>query len=461
MGSFSNSVKKFFHPDPNQIGQWGYTRLQYAVSVGDLGKVRSLIADGADMNLPGTYKYPPLHMALRDGNYPIVLALIKAGANVNLQDSFGQTPLHIATTQNQETFLLALLKFNADPNIKDSAGRTPAHVARTYAVDVIEALARHNARFNEQDEKGDTPLHYFLDHPEMVGLLLTHGANPNIANKKGQTAYMMMLDEKRLQRYPKELQKALILKADIDSANPLGETILHLAARLEMEETFLSAVAKAELSVKDAKGNNVLHALAHTQNARMISRLLERAPELVADANKAGVTPMEELLRHIVQLSDANKNRWLDAARVMLGNKADPDSKDDKGRGLVHHAVMQDKIDFLDEALVSGASPNLKDQDGKTALQYAIERKNLRAMDVLLDRGADPDLIDRRGWTALDRLAESGDRESPIVQRLIVAGGQYQKQLPLYPELMRRPKVLDKGKPAPGKPITGPSGPRL
>ena len=40
MGSFSNSVKKFFNPDPNEIGQFGYTRLQLAISNNDLLRVR-------------------------------------------------------------------------------------------------------------------------------------------------------------------------------------------------------------------------------------------------------------------------------------------------------------------------------------------------------------------------------------------------------------------------------------
>src|SRR5690606_10285643 len=62
---------------------------------------------------------------------------------------------------------------------------------------------------------------------------------------------------------------------------------------------------------------------------------------------------------------------------------------------------------------------------------------NLEMIDLLLDLGADPDLTDARGWTVLDRLAEKNDRDSPVVQRLIVGGAQYQKQLPLNPELMR------------------------
>jgi ankyrin repeat protein len=457
VGGFSDSVRKFFKPDPNAVGEWGYTRLQRAISVNDVNKVYAAITAGADLNLRGNYKYPPLHMALRADNYTIVLALLKAGADVNGKDIDGRTPLHIAAEMNQESLALALLRFNADPSAQDNLGRTPAHLLVPHGTRLAEALAKHEAKLNTQDKDGNTPLHRFVEHPEMVSRLFTDGADVNVANAKGLTPFMLMLDgDKRFQRYPVALQKAIVAKADLHSTNPLGETILHLAARLDLEGSFLTAVEKAELTAKDANGNSVLHAVACTQNTRMILRLLQLAPELVSETNKAGLTPMEELLRH-VQFSGepAAQARWLEPARALLTANADPDSTDAAGRSVLHMAVVFNKTDFLDEALVGGASPNLEDGNGKTALHFAIERKNLKAMDILLDRGANPDMTDKNGWTILDRLAEGGDRESSFVQRLIVAGGQYQKQLPLYPELMRRPKIL--GKPNPGnKPSAGP-----
>src|SRR5690606_5537801 len=110
---------------------------------------------------------------------------------------------------------------------------------------------------------------------------------------------------------------------------------------------------------------------------------------------------------------------------------------DKNGRTLLHYAAARGRTDFAEYLLNKKADPNLLDDKGKAPLHLAIEHKNLEMIDLLLDMGADPDLTDARGWTVLDRLAEKNDRDSPVVQRLIVGGGQYNKQLPLNPELMR------------------------
>lgn len=433
--------------DPNAVDSAGYTPLSRAIINDDIKKLRELIAiPGIDLNLASPGTKPPLHAALVRRRYPLALELVKAGADLNLKETgSGQTPLHHAVRQYQELFVVALLKNNADPNIKDTAGKTALHYLHPSYAGMVEEFVKYKADVNAQDNDGNTVLHGCLDSPQMVSALVSGGADINICNNRGQSPCSMILDSSRLQKYPPELQQAILLRADLGSTNPLGETTLNLAARLESEETFLEVAGKAELSVKDVNGNNVLHALVRTQNVRMIEGILERAPKLINDINNNSLTPLHELMRRIDISVSLESDRWVDAARALLKFKADPDSADANGRGLLHYAVVTGKLDFLDEVMVKGANPNLADQDGKTALHYAIEQNNLRAMDVLLDRGANPDMTDARGWTILDRLAESGDRDSSRVQRLIVAGGQYQKQLPLHPEMMRAPRRIDKG----------------
>jgi len=447
-----NKVSEFFNNDPNAVDSRGFTRLHDAIIDGDLKKVQALIKAGADVDKPFTYNastYLPLHSALLWGQQMIALALISAGAKINLPDDNGQTPLHIAVAKGQEALVLTLLKFGADPNIKDKYGRTPLHRISRSSPQIIDILAKYHARVNERDENGDTPLHLFLDKMEMAEKLLGHGADPNVLNNGNVSPYMMMLDENLLHSYPKTLQAMIAMKANIESVNPLGETILHIAARLELEETFLHVVDRAELSMVDSNGNTVLHALVRTQNIRMLTRVLERAPDLVHETNRAGSAPLEELVKCAENPRCQFGGKFIAAARLLLAHKANPDSADTNGRGLLYYAVTHDKIEFLDELLALGANPDLADRDGKTALHNAIERHNLQALDMLLDRGANPDMTDQRGWTILDRLAEKGDRDSPIVQRLIVAGGQYQKQLPLHPELIRNQKLIDKNRKKP------------
>ena len=87
--------------------------------------------------------------------------------------------------------------------------------------------------------------------------------------------------------------------------------------------------------------------------------------------------------------------------------------------------------DLLKLVLSHQPNVNAADENGQTPLLDAVFRaQDLDMVDMLLDAGADPDAVDEKGWTLLDRMAREGDRTSPIVQRIIAAGGQYRKQLP-------------------------------
>ncbi len=433
-----------FSGDPNKVQDTGYTRLQKAVVDNDLSTVVGLIRLGADINMRGNLMYPPLHLALEKDRHSIAVALIQAGADVNLQDATGKTPLHRAVMQAQETFVRTLLKLGADPNIKDEQGKTALHVVSTAQPDIIDLLVAGKARLDEKDIHGNTPLHSFLDKAAMVEKLLKNGADPNVKNDFGVSPYMMMLEEERIAQYPKVLQQMLAFKADIGAANTLGETVLHMAARLEMADTFDKVIDNCELKVMDANGNNVLHALARTQNVSMILKVISKAPELLQEENIHGRTPLGELVRRADRQPYRIDDKFVAAARVMINSGAEPSATDEYGRTLLHYAVAQDKQAFVEFLMAKKIDPDVVDRDGRAALHIAIERKNLTALDRLLDLGCDPDLIDQRGWTVLDRLAEKDDRSSPVVQRLIVAGAQYKKQLPLNPELMRKPRGHDK-----------------
>ena len=301
---------------------------------------------------------------------------------------------------------------------------------------LIDAFVSYKANPNIKDDQGNTPLHIFFDRPQMADRLLRNGANANIPNSKGITAYQQMLDEAVIERLPAVLHGMLRHGADINACNGLGETLLHISARMGNHDFFTSAMQKkCNLEACDKKGNTVLHVLAETQNTLFLTRVLDNAPGLLHVKNHRGNTPLGELAQ--IANNGGYPDRLESMARMLLIHKADPDATDKNGRTLLHYAAARGRTDFAEYLLNKKADPNLLDDKRKAPLHLAIEHKNLEMIDLLLDMGADPDLTDARGWTVLDRLAEKNDRDSPVVQRLIVGGGQYNKQLPLNPELMR------------------------
>ncbi len=447
MKDFFYKTIRYFQSPPDEIGEGGYTRLQQAILQNNVKKVKALIKAGADPNLRGNLLFPPLHYALDKDRHEIALLLLSAGADVNLQDGEGRTPLYHAAAQGQEGFVRALLKMGAHPDTADYSGKAPLHVLSSALPELVAVFAKHGANLNVQDAAGDTPLHVHLDKTQMAEGLLSAGANPNLKNRKGLSPYMILLEDEWGGRRQQTLQMMLDRDADLGSTNQLGETVLHLAARLEMRDAFNKAFERCELSVRDASGNNVLHALVRRQNLSMMERVLKRAPDLLHQKNTAGLTPLGEVARRAgrpLGLTDG----LMAAARFLISSGADPSAQDQEGRTLLHHAVKHDHFDFIRFLMEKRINPDVRDNQGRTALHFAIDKAHeegrLDMLDLLLDLGADPDLTDDRGWTVLDRLAEMGDRDSPAVQRIIVAGGQYKKQLPLHPELMRKRTAGDR-----------------
>ncbi len=88
--------------------------LHEAANAGLMEKVKSLIAEGADVNamddrLAGT----PLHLAAYSGQKEVTEFLIAKGANVNARNKWDRTPLHIALDQGHTEIAELLRKHGA------------------------------------------------------------------------------------------------------------------------------------------------------------------------------------------------------------------------------------------------------------------------------------------------------------------------------------------------------------
>jgi ankyrin repeat protein len=109
-----------------------------------------------------------LHRAAEDGDIAEMERLIEAGYSIGRFDDLSYTPLHRAVEKEQYKAALWLLKHGAEVNT------------------------------NEEDRIGETALcigvrgHY----PEIVELLLQHGANPDISGWMGLTATRRARDRK-------------------------------------------------------------------------------------------------------------------------------------------------------------------------------------------------------------------------------------------------------------------------
>ena len=115
------------------------------------------------------------------------LLLDHHGADINKTDAFGKTPLFHIKDKDLLNFYLER------PELKkvfsDRQGRNPLHTQ--HDPEILYALAWSGIDVNQQDEHGNTPLHYHMDSVDAMRCLLICGADPNIANHDGITPLAM------------------------------------------------------------------------------------------------------------------------------------------------------------------------------------------------------------------------------------------------------------------------------
>ncbi|XP_061735095.1 ankyrin repeat and SOCS box protein 9-like isoform X3 [Nerophis ophidion] len=137
--------------------------------------LQRLIAQGACVNLSTLDRVSALHGACMQGHAACAKLLLQNGADVNNVTLNGQTALSEACTRGHVTCVSLLLQHGAS-TLGSNPASSPLHMA-----------AAKGASANSHD-LGDSPLHIAarLSSPEMVSVLLNHGADASQRNLEGK-----------------------------------------------------------------------------------------------------------------------------------------------------------------------------------------------------------------------------------------------------------------------------------
>ena len=183
-------------PEPLSYGQLigghgGMTALLHAAREGHIGTGMALLDGGADINqTSGSDRTSPMLMAMINGHFDMAIQLLRRGADPTIASDAGATPLYAAinaqwspksrypqqhaSQQQKVTYLevmQSLLEAGVDPNVQ-----LQKHLWwMSFNFDLLQI-----------DTKGATPFWraaYGLDVNAMR-LLVSYGANPNIATEK-------------------------------------------------------------------------------------------------------------------------------------------------------------------------------------------------------------------------------------------------------------------------------------
>ncbi|GAB1343007.1 ankyrin repeat domain-containing protein [Gemmatimonas sp.] len=348
-----------------------------AAREGNIERVRALLAQRNDVNMPLGDGMTALHWAAERGDAAMTTALLKAGAKVTpATRNGGYTPLHIAARSGNGAVVQALLAAGADHAVLTTTGVTALHLA-AQAGDVasVNALIAKKADVNVREATwGQTPLMFAAasDRPGAVAALLKAGATSslktNTLNLTEETARQQAAARKR-----NEVLFAALPPAVRDSA-------MKAIAKQEAEQAALRRqfgigveVVAADTAKKNSGTAEARPAANPTTGAGATATAPVRPPAAKPDtgAPKIGLIapPVNSLTAKQIE-------------EAILAGRAMYDKKDvDK---TVEQVVPRDTTNGFN----AGYEATVGSMGGLTALHHAVRQGNIAATLALLDGGA-------------------------------------------------------------------------
>jgi ankyrin repeat protein len=280
--------------------------------------------------------------------------------------------------------------------------------ARNIATFLIEQGANVNMHF----EGGMTPLITAVnaDQPEMVAMLLTSGADPQLKQDQGlEGTPLMYASAKNDTLIPAMLVRA---GADVNSVDVNLDPALNWATYYGNVATMQWLIdAGADLSLKSKHGTAVDVGLRlwHADSVMEVFR---------HTTINQPMTKVEKKLFAAVQAGDTK------AAARWLINAAAANTRDGLGTPLLQLAAQKGDVEMVRLLLAKGADPDQMNRVGMVPLAFAARFGHTACVELLLDAGADANMTgEQYQLTALMGAAVNGD--VGIAQRLRAAGAGF------------------------------------
>jgi ankyrin repeat protein len=278
-------------------------------------------------------------------------------------------------------------------------GNTAIFSERCREQDYYELLFDRGASIHVSNKKGQTPLHYAIQHYNMPlsNFLIDKGASVTAKDHKGYTPLHVLM---RIHVESDSVLKNLMAHgADLNAPINDGSTPLHLAVKYYNMYYVIKLVdLKANCNSPDNIGNTPVHIAIQRGFTPALHFLLSRGGN-PSFRNKHGNAPL-----HV-----ASRYGHVDCMEVLLKHKADPNIKDHEQRTPIFNTIDDEEanMDALNFLMHNGADLNVKDVLGRPPLHHT---NDLEAIEALLDHGAEADVKDNSGNSLVHNiLRQNGD----------------------------------------------------
>jgi uncharacterized protein len=342
------------------------------------------------LHIQDAYGKTLLHHAVIKRQAGDVKTLLFDGAAVDIKDYSENGAIHYAVLEDDSHIVKMLLRFGADVGSKGQMARTPLHLAITNP-EILHTLLQHGpAHVSSQDERGDTPLHLVIPHISddkgvaIVSKLLESGADIDMPNNMGMSAFHKLLD----QTYYGIHYEIIVnfLNAGASLTNPMPDGRSPFQVFLARSNALWYQASDRELSPCD-----------------VIWRFLDKG----ADSGTVCLNGEPFIFHFFVKGRPYFRPDGLLAE--LLCHKSSPGLVSMDGNHILHDLsrITERKWsngksvpEFMDILLKKGADPNQQNSKGQTPL-----------MTLFLNKSIDPDEVDRRTATLLEAGADPRIRE--------------------------------------------------
>ena len=453
-------------PGVSAAGQ-GDSRLTDAVMKRDGAAVRSLLAQKVDVNAPGKDGTPALLWSVREDDLATARLLLEAGADARLANRYGVTPLFLACANANTAMIRLLLDAGADPNSSDPTGETALMAAVRVGSSAGVTLLLDRGALVEAREPAfqQTALMVAVreNHPDIVRLLLAHGAQPNAKTRVGDTPAWVLPNSVPGFGHGVGIVRGGLPERGLRTPIPGGLSPLLYAARdgrLDIARTLVEG--GADVNQADANGIPPLISAITNNHVDVARFLIDRGADIHA-SDWYGRTPLWSAVETRNQDFDANTQEnsidrapFVDLIKVLIERGADLNVRTKevppfkrhflKGTGSLSWVDFTGQTPFLTAALsgdltvmrlllAHGADPHIPTVAGTTALMAAAgvnwvfyqtydegPEKLLEAVELCYSLGMDVNAVNSMGLTALHGAANRGSDD--IIRFLVDKGAK-------------------------------------
>ncbi|KAL3459526.1 ankyrin repeat-containing domain protein [Aspergillus heterothallicus] len=356
--------------------------------------------------------------AILSGFDSMVQLVLAQHRNVNLnQEREGHTILGAVAREGNETMMKILLaSSNVDVNLGNFWSETPLIEAACNGHDAVVKLlvSQNEIKLDTQDAKFTrSALGWAVlnEHEPIVKLLLSAGANPDVADYRRQTPLSVAAE------FGLEDLVSLLLehRAQVDSTDYYGQTPLSFAAKNGHTSVVSRLLdAGADPTLRDSVyGKTSLLWAAEWRHNEIVRLLLDHEMVDCNDVDTQGQTALlwavrtrnQELANELLSLDN------IDVRAHDYATKLCP----------LAIAAEKGKTALVKLLLDRGADPSQIDANGSTPLLWAAWAGHKAVVEIFLTLGTvGPDQADSRGQTPLSWAAERGHHE---VVRLLLDHG--------------------------------------